>query len=92
MKFLALAVISVGTILFFVFSAPFYSPGTSGSKKLVGCPYEGGECPNAQRLMRDYQIDVHNDTVRVYDGERLVDSYITNWKGQLDSVIIGDNQ
>lgn len=40
----------------------------------------------------DYQIEVYNDTVWVYDGDRLISAYITNWKNQLDSVLIKDNQ
>ncbi len=60
------------------------------------CRYEGRECPNYDNCkghsMRDYQLDLHNDTVWVYDGQRLVERYVTNWKGQIDSVLLNDNQ
>lgn len=42
---------------------------------------------------RDYQIEYYMDTVWVYDGERLVSSFIQKyWNSQLDSAIIKDNQ
>lgn len=60
------------------------------------CRYEGRECPNYSTCkghsMRDYQIDLHMDTVRVYDGQRLVGSYISTWKNQMDTIILNDNQ
>lgn len=62
------------------------------------CRYEGRECPNYNNCTghgiapRDYQIEVYNDTVWVYDGQRLVERYVTNWKGQIDSVLLNDNQ
>lgn len=42
--------------------------------------------------MRDYQIDLYMDTVWVYDGQRLVGTYLSNWQGQIDSIILKDNQ
>lgn len=39
----------------------------------------------------DYQLNIHNDTVCIYDGERLVSRYTTRWNSQLDSVIMKDN-
>ncbi len=62
------------------------------------CRYEGQECPNYNTCTghgvaaRDYQIDLHFDTVRVYDGNRLVDTYISNWKNQIDTILLNDNQ
>lgn len=60
------------------------------------CRYEGRECPDYATCkghsMRDYQIDLHNDTVWVYDGQRLVERYVTTWKGQIDSALLNDNQ
>lgn len=41
---------------------------------------------------RDYQIDLYIDTIWVYDGERLVSKYVTNFKSQMDSVLLDDNQ
>ncbi len=66
--------------------------------KVNECRYEGQECPNYNTCTghgvaaRDYQIEVYNDTVWVYDGQRLVDRYISNWKGQIDTVLLNDNQ
>lgn len=60
------------------------------------CRYEGRECPNYNNCkghsMRDYQIDLHNDTVWVYDGQRLVERYVTNWEGQIDTILLKDNE
>lgn len=52
-------------------------------------------CPNTietLKRLRDYQIELHNDTVWVYDGDRPVGSYITNWKNQIDSIFLPDNE
>lgn len=40
----------------------------------------------------DYQLDLHMDTVKIYDGDRLVGSYISNWNNQMDSIILKDNE
>jgi hypothetical protein len=56
------------------------------------CPYEGGECPNVQRFMQDYQIQVYYDSVWIYDKERLVGSFETDWTSKFDSVMLNDNQ
>lgn len=63
------------------------------------CPYEMGECPNpdcsnyhANTLLRDYQIELFMDTVSVYDGRRLVGKYRTNWKNQIDRILLRDNE
>lgn len=45
-----------------------------------------------RKPVRDYQIDLHFDTVKIYDGPRLVGSYLTNWRGQLDTILIQDNE
>lgn len=56
------------------------------------CPYEGLECPNAQHYLRDYQIDLHIDTVWLYDGDRLVGRFINSTpNSKLDSLISEDN-
>lgn len=56
------------------------------------CRFEGAECPNVQHYLRDYQIEVHYDTVWIYDADRLVGKYInTKWDGQIDSILINDN-
>ena len=56
------------------------------------CPYDGVGCPNVKELMRDYQIQLHMDTVWVYDGDRLVGSYLSTWENQIDTILINDNQ
>lgn len=46
----------------------------------------------------DYQINLHNDTLFLYDGSRLVGTHIDNGRGALqhgafiDSVITNDNK
>ena len=56
------------------------------------CPYEGAECPNAQSYLRDYQIELHMDTVWLYDGDRLVGQFINSTPNStLDSIILKDN-
>lgn len=40
---------------------------------------------------RDYQLKIHNDSVWLYDGEILVDRYVTKWNSKLDSIILKDN-
>ena len=61
------------------------------------CPYEFGECPNddcANHIDdKDYQLQLHNDTIWVYDGKRLVAGYVNkDWTSQLDSIILKDNE
>lgn len=51
-----------------------------------------GNALEANKRLRDYQISLHMDTVWLYDGDRLVGSYISNWKNQMDSFIVEDNQ
>lgn len=56
------------------------------------CRFEGAECPNVQHYLRDYQIELFNDTVWVYDADRLVGKYTnTKWDSQLDSILLKDN-
>lgn len=43
------------------------------------------------RAMRDYQIELHMDTVWIYDGNRLVYMYLSNWTNQMDTAIMKDN-
>lgn len=78
-----------------VASGAFSGCGESKSEN-IECRYEGRECPNYNtckgHFLRDYQIDLHEDTVRVWDGERLVDTYITNWENQIDTILLNDNQ
>ena len=40
------------------------------------CPFEGAECPNVQKYLRDYQLEYHNDTLWIYDADRLVGIHI----------------
>lgn len=54
-----------------------------------GCECDGMECIVP---LRDYQIDLHMDTVRIFDGQRLVGSYISNWNNQMDTILLKDNE
>lgn len=56
----------------------------------LGCPYETTECPNAQVAMRDYQIEVLNNTIIVYDGPRIIGSLKFNTS--IGKMILRDNQ
>lgn len=45
-------------------------------------------------LMKDYQVSLYMDTVWIYDGDRLVDSFIhtdSSWNNQYDSIFMKDN-
>jgi hypothetical protein len=47
------------------------------------------------RALKDYQIELHMDTVWVHDKRRLVGMFIhtdSSWNNQYDSVFIKDNQ
>jgi hypothetical protein len=48
------------------------------------------------RLMRDYQVLLHMDTVWIYDGKRLVNKFVhqseCDWHNKYDSIMIKDNQ
>lgn len=61
------------------------------------CPFEMGECPSpncehSNDLFRDYQLEVHYDTVRIYDGRRLVGQYISTENEMLMTLILADNE
>lgn len=45
-----------------------------------------------QSALKDYQIDLQMDTVKIYDGQRLVGSYISTWTNQIDTILLKDNQ
>lgn len=56
---------------------------------------KGQLCGNALEAinrLRDYQIELHNDTVWLYDGDRQVGTYISNWLNQMDTILLEDNQ
>lgn len=58
------------------------------------CHFEGAECPNAQYYLRDYQLEYHNDTLRIYDADRLVGTHVdttTHFGNFIDSTIVIDN-
>jgi len=82
--------------MFALVASGAFSGCNESEAKPIECQYEGRECPNYTNCkghsLRDYQLDLHMDTVRVYDGERLVDTYITNWTNQIDTVILKDNE
>lgn len=47
------------------------------------------------RQMKDYQIELHMDTVWIYDRGRLIDMFIhpddKSWHNQYDEVFLKDN-
>ena len=44
-----------------------------------------------ERVSRDYQLDLGPDSVKIYDGSRLIG--VVPWTdGKIDSVILHDNQ
>lgn len=45
-----------------------------------------------QTLLRDYELDIQMDTIKVYDGYRFVGKVITTWNSRLDTLILNDNQ
>lgn len=53
------------------------------------CECDGFGCAP---LLKDYQLELWNDTVWIYEGKRLVGRYTSNWKNQFDSIILNDNQ
>lgn len=72
-------------------------PSCSNAPALSSCPYEGAECPNAQSVMQDYQLEYYMDTLWVYDGSRLVGKHINTDTTSythgsfIDSLIMADN-
>lgn len=61
-------------------------PPATGSN----CPYEGLECPNAERYARDYQLELLSDSTQIWDGDRLVSTI--HYSASIDSVLLLDNQ
>jgi nicotinamide riboside kinase len=61
------------------------------------CPYELGECPNAQIYWndhkRDFQLEISNDTFYVYEDDRLVglSSDTTEWHSPIGKIIEHEN-
>ncbi len=52
-------------------------------------------CPNsleAIKRLRDYQLDVYNDSTVIWDGDRKVSVLPYQYSSPLDSVITLDNQ
>lgn len=67
----------------------FYLAQAKGENR---CPYEGAECPNVHKYLQDYQIQLHMDTVWIYDYDRLVGKFVNEeWDSKLDSIIMKDN-
>lgn len=73
-------------------------PNTDGSDYelnevlMLGCDVIPEDKYNSHNMMRDYQIDLYMDTLWVYDYKRLVGRYTTNWRNQIDTIILKDNQ
>lgn len=56
------------------------------------CPYEGLECPNAQKYARDYQISLTQDSIYIWDGDRQISVLPLEWNNQLGAILLKDNQ
>jgi hypothetical protein len=59
------------------------------------CPYEGAECPNAKKYMREYQVEINNDSITIYDGDRVVG--VAPWDScgpncAINNIFLNDNQ
>lgn len=52
-----------------------------------------GDYDHSYTNPREYQIELNNDTVEVYDGNRVVGKYIIDdkHKSPIDSIFINDN-
>jgi hypothetical protein len=53
------------------------------------CVCDGMECLVKKR---DYEIELYGDTLWVFDGDRPVGRYISNWHNQIDTILLKDNQ
>jgi hypothetical protein len=53
------------------------------------CECDGMEC---LIYKRDYEITLYMDTLWLWDGPRLVGRYTTNWKNQIDELLVKDNE
>ncbi len=50
------------------------------------------KCNNNKEVKTDYQINLHGDTVFVFDGERYVGKIVSLYNSPLDSLLLNDNQ
>lgn len=58
-----------------------------------GIPVPGMPPMKISTGYRDYQIDICTDSIAIYDGQRLVSKYATDWKtDKFDSIILKDNE
>jgi hypothetical protein len=64
-------------------------PGCYGRDK-KGCSFEGLECPTANRIARDYQLELLADSTEIWQGERLVATI--HYSQSIDSILLLDNQ
>lgn len=82
--------------LLFCFALAFIGSGAAcklGSRQHKNeCPFEGLECPNAKEYVRDYQIDITNDSTYIYDGSRLVGVIPYDSTSYFDKVMTRDNE
>lgn len=82
------------TIIFFLCC---YLAGCSINRDRHVCHYEAGECPIYGCInypFNKYEIYLENDSIRLYDGPRLVGvvpAQRDNYTG-LDSLIFADNE
>lgn len=68
-------------------SALFNLPGCYNEPKVVNSDPAHINCD-----MHEYQIELNDDTVLIYDHGRPVGGYITDGKQKIDSIFLNDNQ
>lgn len=57
------------------------------------CQYEGLECPIIQGIqLRDYQIELSADSIKLYDGQRFVGTTGFEEHCSLNCLMLEDNQ
>jgi hypothetical protein len=69
-------------------NVPHVCSDTTHEGCLHFCDCNGTECMVHKR---DYEIELHMDTVWVYSTDRLVGWYIDTSKNQIDEILINDN-
>lgn len=85
--------ISIPLVLSILFNLPgCYNDAPKAQRPDQDIRIETRHVPNARCPLLDYQLELHDDTVFIYDNGRFVDRYITDWKGHIDSIFMKDNQ
>lgn len=81
-----------GAIAALLFAAVLFAAMYAANWPRPQCPFEGNECPNAQKAMRNYQFELYNDSTVIYDGDRRVGMLPFDSTQGLDKLMTEDNQ